>query len=58
MAKTLNQEIADFLGVTEEVGAQVRNKVDELWLLDWSECTTAQMHAALREAYAEVRGNQ
>ena len=54
MRRTLTQEIADYLGVTEEVGSLVRNEIDEQGLLDWSECTTKEMHRACREAYAEL----
>ena len=50
----VTQEIAEYLGVSDEVAASIRSKIDELWLLDWSECTTAEFHAACREAHAEL----
>jgi t-SNARE complex subunit (syntaxin) len=52
--RTLTQQIADYLGVTEEVGSLVRDKIDELWLVDWSEATQKEIDAACREAYAEL----
>jgi hypothetical protein len=56
VAKTVNQQIAEFLGVTEEVGARVRDQIDELGLLDWSECTDREFKAACREALADIAG--
>lgn len=52
--RTLTQEIADYLGVTEEVGLMVRDCIDAWIGLDWSECTTREMHQACDEAYAEI----
>lgn len=54
VAKSVNQEIAEVLGVSVEVGAQVRDQIDEMGLLDWSECTKRKFRDACREAYAEM----
>ena len=47
----LTEQIAQFLGVTVEVGALVRDYVDEEIGLDWSEATQREIDEACREAY-------
>lgn len=53
---TLTEQIAEFLGVTTEVGALVRDFIDEEIGIDWSQSTQSEVNAACREAYAELMG--
>ena len=54
----VNDQIAEVLGNPEfannGVAEQVRDMIDEEWLLDWSECTKAEFKKAVQYAYELV----
>ena len=54
----VNDQIAEVLGNPEfannGVAEQVRDMIDEEWLLDWSECTKAEFKKAVQHAYELV----
>lgn len=54
----VENRIAEILGnpefATNGVAQEVRDVIDEEWLLDWSECTKAQMRKAVELAYSIV----
>ncbi len=50
------QDIKKALNCTIETALQVQNKIDYLNLLDWSECTHAEIKEAARYALLYVQG--
>ena len=47
-------KIAEYLGVSVERAQEVRDRIDEDDLLDWSEATEEECRAAYREASAAL----
>jgi len=54
----VNEQIAEVLGNPEfannGVAQEVRDMIDEEWLLDWSECTKSEFKKAVKYAYELV----
>jgi hypothetical protein len=55
----VENQIAEILGnpefATNGVAEEVRDVIDEEWLLDWSECTKGQMKKAVELAYSIIQ---
>ena len=50
------REIAEILGVSLEVAADVRDFIDENYGIDWSEATQREINEAVQSAYSEMVG--
>ncbi len=49
------RDIAVLLDIPLDEAERVQDRIDEEWLLDWSECTERELRFAAREAYAMLR---
>ena len=48
------RDIGLLLGVSEEEASAIRDRIDDLDLLDWSECTTGEFKSAARAAALDL----
>ena len=49
------QQIAELLNVNLETAYKIQERIDEDWLLDWSECTKAQFNKVVKFVAQELQ---